>query len=177
MIKFLGIFFFMVSISFGQNECLSGTIMDDLGMPIYNVTISNSSRNISVQSNCKGEFNIEGRKNDTLVFDKIGYFETTKGIKKRRKNKIILEFDYKSFITDLELNSNMSINISNGGQPLFIIDRIPVEKEIDYLDEDDVDKVIVFKGEKALKYFGVKYSRNGVVLIFTNCSYKSKSSK
>ncbi|WP_405210525.1 hypothetical protein [Dokdonia sp. Asnod2-E02] len=177
MFKYLGFLILTVSVAFGQSKDVSGNIIDDLGIPVDNVTVYNLSNKSSVQSDCEGNYQIKASKKDTLKFSKEGYFGNQKKVSKYRRNKIIMGFDYELFVFELERNKNMSESIRNGGQPLFIVDRKPVEKKVENLFEEDIRVVKVVKGVKIAEYYGDVYSKNGVVLIFTNCNYKSKSSQ
>jgi hypothetical protein len=174
MIRFLGLLFLITSVSFGQTKLVSGVIIDDLGIPVDQVTIYNSSNKSSVKSNCEGNYQIKASKNDTIEFSKEGYFSSTKKVSKYKRNRIMLGFDYKIFTSQLEKNENMLESIRTGGQPLFIVDRNPVEKKINFLEEEDIRIVKVVKGDKITENYGDVYTKNGVVLIFTNCYYKSK---
>jgi len=61
-------------ISFGQNQKISGVIIDSgTDKPIDNVNVLNLSRVIGTISNEKGEFEIFAQTNDTLYFSFLGY--------------------------------------------------------------------------------------------------------
>lgn len=174
MFKFLGILLLVVSVSYGQPKRASGTITDDLGIPLNNVTIINTSNNLTIQSDCWGYYEIKALKKDTLVFRKEGYLKSVKKISRYKRNSIIIGFDYESYISKLERNTNIDSSVRNGGQPLFFLDRKPIEKPMDPIDfkKGDVKTVKVFKGAQAIEKYGTIFTKNGVVLIFTNCNYK-----
>ena len=150
--------------------------MDDYKVLLDKVEVVNRSNNKKVSTDCLGYFKIEATKGDTLVFNKPGFFEFDEVVKRNRGNKIFLEFDYLTFVDKLEANPNMSKSISGGGQAIFILDRKPYEgnEPIDDLTREDIVKVEVLKGQKAVDVFGSVYAKNGVVLIFTNCGYRKK---
>lgn len=75
---FYGIFliftFLWTIVSFGQNQKVSGVIIDSgTDKPIDNVNVLNLSRVIGTISNEKGEFEIFAQTNDTLYFSFLGY--------------------------------------------------------------------------------------------------------
>lgn len=179
MIKLVTLIIILNSCLTNTSSFLSGIIIDDFGEPLHDVVIFNKTSQVYAKSDCDGRYKIKGNVNDTLYFSKIGFFNSKKQIKKKRKNKIMLGFDYPTFRKALKMENNLIL----GGGPLFIIDRKVwnsdkiysfTQRRNNYLKEDEVDTVYVFKGHRATKYFGEKYTKNGVVMIYSTCKYKKK---
>ena len=70
--------------------------------------------------------------------------------------------------TDLHQGKSKMLFISDDGeQPLMIIDGIEKPNmKMDDVDTDDIEKIEVFKGEKAVEKYGDK-AKDGVVIITT----------
>lgn len=75
--KFLMLFFFICSISFAQENSISGTVTDDKGLPLPGVNILIENTNKGTQTDFDGMYTISANRGAVISFSYIG-FETKK---------------------------------------------------------------------------------------------------
>lgn len=80
--------FFCVVIVFAQERQISGTVKDDNGNPLPNVSYLIKGTKTGGITDANGYFNIKASSNSTLVFSSVGF--TTKEIKIDNKNNIAI---------------------------------------------------------------------------------------
>lgn len=80
--------FFCVSIVFAQERQISGTVKDDNGNPLPNVSYLIKGTQIGGITDAKGHFSIKASSNSTLVFSSVGF--ATKEIKVENKNNLAI---------------------------------------------------------------------------------------
>ncbi|WP_415376671.1 hypothetical protein [Patiriisocius sp. Uisw_017] len=161
-----------------QEEFIYGKIQDNFKQLVSNATVENQRTKISVTSSCSGEFKIEGIKNDTLLIHKDNYKQIIFLVKKPRRARAELSFDYSAIKNKIDNYEAEQLTIyqeeynrkplPNNSQPVFIFDgEIVFEKNEEYK-ESDIENVELIKGIEGFELFG-KRGANGVIFVKTKC--------
>lgn len=68
------VFLLSIKFSFGQGKMLNGKVVDEMGVPLSDVSVLHKRTNIGVKSNSDGEFTVlDYQSSDVLVVSRIGY--------------------------------------------------------------------------------------------------------
>ena len=88
--------FFISLISYGQNLNISGTIVDEIGIPIPGVNILIVGQNTGATTDFDGNFNITIDQGNTLEFSYLGFRTQQKVIQNGNALRIVMQEDLQS---------------------------------------------------------------------------------
>ena len=140
------LFIFIVNISFSQT--IKGVVLDESENAIFNVTIFNTSSQEGVVSGSRGDFSIEGKQGDIIIFRYLGKQEITYEIPKTdalvlykvfrmEKSKIKL----KEFVVSGTRIKDVSVNVN--------------ENILDYIDLG-IEMFLVLKKRSSNYYISIE---------------------
>jgi tetratricopeptide (TPR) repeat protein len=183
---------------------ISGVVSDASGfLPGANITVKNSL--VGTQSDFDGKYQINAQEGDVLVYTFIGMnsVEVTVGesnvidVKMEENGNSLDEVvvtGYSTVQDDREDAVNIlsgkvsgitgnssavairgSYSINNSNKPLYIIDGIPIDKEVD-LHSLDVQEMYFLKPEQSISVFGAR-AASGVIVVKTKQGMEINSDK
>ncbi len=215
---------------FAQSVEISGTVLDEAGDPAIGAGVivkGNSAQGTT--TDLSGQFSIQARPGDVLVFSYIGYDDVEMPVTGTRRG-VVITFSGSQVLDELvvvgygvqkksvmssavsrvtsetldeghptDINNALKGKISgvvitsesgqpgsgskirirgigtvNDSSPLYIVDGMPSENGIDYLNPTDIESIEVLKDAASAAIYGSR-GANGVVLVTTKEGAKGKT--
>ena len=164
----------MVSMASNAQGIL-GTVTDDAGEPIIGASIveKGNPQNGTI-TNFDGQFNIKVSEGTPIIISYIGY--TSQEVNARNGMTIVLKEDAQTLQDVVVIGygvqkksvvtaaiAKVSVNDSN---PLYIVDGMPIEGGLDYINPSDIESIEVLKDAASGAIYGAR-AANGVILVTT----------
>ncbi|WP_300604464.1 TonB-dependent receptor [Niabella sp.] len=206
--------------SFGQTKTAIGTVTDDKGSPLPNVSVVLKGATSGTATDAEGKFSIAAKNGDELEFSSVGFKTTTRKVNLTAPMSVQLVADVAS-LTDVvvigygttrkkDLTGSVAVvdmkelkqqpaasplealqgkaagvQIVNDGSPgatpqvrirgfstisnndpLYIIDGMPYQGKLSWLNSNDIESMQVLKDASAASIYGSR-ANNGVVIVTT----------
>ncbi|WP_372916614.1 SusC/RagA family TonB-linked outer membrane protein [Salegentibacter sp.] len=227
MLTFLLVF--VVQISFAQEKTVTGTVVDEEGLPLPGVNVIEQGTNNGTQTDFDGNYSISVEEGDVLEFSYLGYvtsevlvgaadvydvqlsadaealgevvvvaygsttLEAFTGSASVIGSEELSERNVTSPIAAIEGNatgvqftsasgqpgSSPGIvirgvgTLSGGAAPLFVVDGIPFEGDLNTINQEDIASFTILKDAASTSLYGSR-AANGVVLITTKSGRKGE---
>lgn len=220
---------FVVQISFAQEKTVTGTVVDEEGLPLPGVNVIEQGTNNGTQTDFDGYYSISVEEGDVLEFSYLGYVTSQVSVGAADEYDVQLSVDAEalgevvvvaygsttleaftgsaSVIGSEELSERNVTSpiaaiegnatgvqftsasgqpgsspgivirgvgtLSGGAAPLFVVDGIPFEGDLNTINQEDIASFTILKDAASTSLYGSR-AANGVVLITTKSGRKGE---
>lgn len=135
---FTMLFAFLINIGFAQQKEVTGTVVDDTGLPIPGVNVYVKDTTNGVQTNFDGEYSIDVSVGDILVFDYIGFVTQEITIGQKNVIDVTLKSDVEQLTEVLVTAQGIKREKKALGYAVSSVDS----KDIEQRTEGDIGRVL-----------------------------------
>lgn len=132
------LFAFLINIGFAQQKEVTGTVVDDTGLPIPGVNVYVKDTTNGVQTNFDGEYSIDVSVGDILVFDYIGFVTQEITIGQKNVIDVTLKSDVEQLTEVLVTAQGIKREKKALGYAVSSVDS----KDIEQRTEGDIGRVL-----------------------------------
>ena len=172
--------------AYAQEFVCSGTIVDDAGEPIIGASVFQKGSTKGAVSDFNGEFKLaQVPEGSVITVSYIGY--KTVEAKAAAGMRIVMHEDnaLKGLAAGVTVTSSSGqpgaaaqirvrgIGTINNSDPLYIVDGMPIEGGLDFVNPSDIESIEVLKDAASGAIYGAR-AANGVVLVTTKSGKKGK---
>ncbi|MDY7395426.1 TonB-dependent receptor [Aureibaculum sp. 2210JD6-5] len=121
-ISFLALFFLLVTFAFAQTATIKGTVKDEDGKPVDNVSVTYNQQGTTTDSKGKYELTIPANVEITITFSHIAFTSINKKVKVPKNRNLFFSPKLKVKIEEIE-----TVTIKDKKDEAQGIDKVPIE--------------------------------------------------